>query len=149
MFKTSLTKIHDNLKGEKNKYWARLIDAVFENDALLNPHSEDGKWTSKRDLGATDIIEDKSVYGAITQPTTHRKFFDYKQTRSGMDEEVYDYLNRVQGNGLTTLLLKIDACNEAVGTLAQWIKNFTFTNVEYNDEETFTKYDYEHEPFTY
>lgn len=148
LFKTSLMKIHSGLKDEKNKYWARLIDAVFSNDALKNPRQEDGVWRSRDDIKSADF-EDKSVYGAITQPTTHRRFFEFTQSHSDDEENMFNFLNRIQGDGLTKLLLKIDACNEAVGTLAQWIKNFTFTNVEYNEDETFTKYDYDHEPFSY
>lgn len=149
LFKTSLLKIHNNLKGEQNKYWARLINSIFSANALPNPNDKEGIWNNRKDIKNAEIDDDSTIYGAITQPTTHRRFFDYKQERIGFDEDMYNYLNRIQGDGLTKLLLKIDACNEAVGTLAQWIKNFTFTNVEYNDEETFTKYDYEHEPFTY
>lgn len=147
LFKSSLMKIHEQLKGEQNKYWSRLIDAVFAENAIPKPESEDGVWRTRGEIKSAEIDIDGSIYGSITQPSTNRKFFEYEIKRE--NEKIYSFLNRVQGDGLTKLLLKIDACNEAVGTLAQWIKNFTFTNVEYNDEETFTKYDYDHEPFSY
>lgn len=154
LFKTSLQKIHGSVsEAGDNKYWARLINNVFENEAFKNPEKESGVWDSRRDLARVEFNDDeKSVFGAITQPSINRKFFDYKINKHNEEDiplAMYDFLNKIQGDGLTKLLLKIDACNEAVGTLAQWIKNFTFTNVEYNDEETFTKYDYDHEPFSY